>query len=907
AVTTLGFRGEALPSIGAVSRLTLTSRARGAADAWALTVDAGTVSPPRPAPPLAGTRVEVDDLFRATPARLKFLKSTRAEADAVADAVARLAMAHPQIAFSLTADGRSVLKVPAAGALDSADTPEKVDQALTRMMLQLEELEGRFAEFDELLLRLTEKRETLYEAFEARRQHLVEARARRAESLAAAAQRILEGIAARARRVSDADALRAYFVSDPMVDKVRQIATQLQELGDTVRMDDVLSKLKTIADDSQRQLRDRHELFSGDEGQIKLGRHHFSVNRQPIELTSVCRDGQLQIHLTGTQFYQPLHDPALEQSRDLWQQILPSESEQVYRAEFLAALLYEDLQLKSQSYLKLPPAERLEFIRTAMQQRHGEGYSRGVHDRDAELLLSQLLQTEQKLGLLRYPASVRGPARFVWNQLLPAGTRQQMLTWIQGLATVAHVLPSTVASAAYTARLQRLLLKYNKGVLGRDSQDVAAAAAGYLFEQLCGGEHFVCSPRAQHLLQQIRDHLPEGERERLQQALKNNGEVPLAAWTLALDAVDGYLRGPGKASTTELDPLDNYRMEIASLLLCGEESIMLGPEVPLARRLEGLAGDHPRISAGSMNFHYHEFTSRLGEYRRQVLPRFAALREAKHRLLLQADKRLRTSEFKPKVLTSFVRNKLIDEVYLPLIGDNLAKQIGAAGDGKRSDRMGLLLLVSPPGYGKTTLMEYVANRLGLVFVKVNGPALGHAVTSLDPAESSNASAREEVQRINMALEMGDNVMLYLDDIQHCHAELLQKFIPLCDATRRIEGVWEGQPKTYDLRGRKVVVVMAGNPYTESGDRFQIPDMLANRADVYNLGEIIGDSREAFELSYIENCLTSNSYLQPLARTSSKDQRALIRAAASGSTENLDLEANLSPDQIADAIAVLSKL
>jgi Holliday junction resolvasome RuvABC ATP-dependent DNA helicase subunit len=60
-----------------------------------------------------------------------------------------------------------------------------------------------------------------------------------------------------------------------------------------------------------------------------------------------------------------------------------------------------------------------------------------------------------------------------------------------------------------------------------------------------------------------------------------------------------------------------------------------------------------------------------------------------------------------------VRNRLIDEVYLPLIGDNLAKQMGAAGDSKRTDLMGLLLLVSPPGYGKTTLMEYVANRLGL--------------------------------------------------------------------------------------------------------------------------------------------------------------------------------------------------
>jgi hypothetical protein len=84
------------------------------------------------------------------------------------------------------------------------------------------------------------------------------------------------------------------------------------------------------------------------------------------------------------------------------------------------------------------------------------------------------------------------------------------------------------------------------------------------------------------------------------------------------------------------------------------------------------------------------------------------------------------------VLSSFVRNQLIDEVYLPLVGANLAKQLGAAGDAKRTDLMGLLLLVSPPGYGKTTLMEYVASKLGLVFVKVNGPSLGHAVVSLDP-------------------------------------------------------------------------------------------------------------------------------------------------------------------------------
>ena len=241
--------------------------------------------------------------------------------------------------------------------------------------------------------------------------------------------------------------------------------------------------------------------------------------------------------------------------------------------------------------------------------------------------------------------------------------------------------------------------------------------------------------------------------------------------------------------------------------------------------------------------------------------------------------RLRLDELQPKVMTSFVRNRLIDEVYLPLIGDNLAKQIGAAGDAKRTDQMGLLLLISPPGYGKTTLMEYVASRLGLVFVKVNGPALGHDVTSLDPAEAPNATARQEVEKITFALEMGNNVMLYLDDIQHTSPELLQKFISLCDAQRRIEGVWDGRTRTYDLRGKRFAVCMAGNPYTESGRRFRIPDMLANRADVYNLGDVLAGREELFALSYLENALTSNPVLAPLAARDRGDVRAAGPAGA----------------------------
>ena len=120
-ITHLGFRGEALPAIGAVSRMTITSRARGSGEAWSIAVEGGAKAAPEPAALASGTRVEVADLFYATPARLKFLKSPRTELDHAADAIKRLAMAYPTVAFSLTAEGRAVLRyAPAQGDLLAA-------------------------------------------------------------------------------------------------------------------------------------------------------------------------------------------------------------------------------------------------------------------------------------------------------------------------------------------------------------------------------------------------------------------------------------------------------------------------------------------------------------------------------------------------------------------------------------------------------------------------------------------------------------------------------------------------------------------------------------------------------------------------------------------------------------------
>ena len=113
-IRTLGFRGEALPSIASVSRFTITSRPAGADSAFSLAIDGGRKGEPKPAAHPPGTRVEVRDLFFATPARLKFLKEPRTESSHVADTIRRLAMAHPDLSFRLESEERTLLDLPMA-------------------------------------------------------------------------------------------------------------------------------------------------------------------------------------------------------------------------------------------------------------------------------------------------------------------------------------------------------------------------------------------------------------------------------------------------------------------------------------------------------------------------------------------------------------------------------------------------------------------------------------------------------------------------------------------------------------------------------------------------------------------------------------------------------------------------
>ncbi len=857
-----------------------------------------------------------------------------------------------------------LLSQSAASYLDLCDTPIKCDDYLNRITVQLEELEGAFADFEEYTVELAEKRASLYEAFEQRKVSLVEQRNRKSSAQLSAAERILKVVQNRLAGFKTVDDINSYMASDLMIAKVREIIGQLLALGDSVKADDLQGRLKSVQQDAVRQLKDRNELFVGGGEVIQLGRHRFNVNTQALDLTVVNRDGVQHIHLTSTKYFDAINDEAFLATRDVWEQEVVSENAQVYRGEYLAWQLLKSLQgprsrpsgtltrgggerrregespaqgNRLAEVLAFSDEQRLAFVQEFINARYQEGYAKGIHDLDGVRIFRVLLETHAALELARYHPVARACALVYWHRFCPAETRTLWAAKLKGFAVRNRLFPGDPAQQDYINALQSLLTAFAEQTR-LFARDVTAFAGEYLFHELISSETFVVTSEADQLVSGFNQHLAtKGSEDEFTQARKALVEHPTSELELIRDWVRGFLlqaaqvskpavsgisqsanastvRGSAGLETSDSAGLEAqgtgawaYLDEVVAILYCGDAFQRSVVKSGTSHVLEGMKGAHSVIRENKYYFDYLAFTRKLERFERDVVPRFLEFHHLKQQWIERERGRLRLDEFKPKVLTSFVRNQLIDQVYLPLVGDNLAKQIGAAGDARRTDLMGLLLLISPPGYGKTTLMEYIASRLGIIFVKINGPAIGHAVTSLDPEDAPNAAAREEMQKLNLALEMGDNVMICVDDIQHTNPEFLQKFISLCDGQRKIEGVWRGKPRTYDLRGRKVVVVMAGNPYTESGQKFKLPDMLANRADTYNLGDIIGGSAEWFKASYLENAITSNAALAPLANKSQKDIRSFVRMAGTGEREAEGFEGSYSQQEVEEILGVMKKL
>ncbi|MFF1345749.1 DNA repair ATPase [Streptomyces sp. NPDC058322] len=774
------------------------------------------------------------------------------------------------------------------GAIAAADTPDACDDQLSKLLLQLENLESRFAEFDDFLAELAERRTEVYEAFSARKQTLQDARARRAERLAQSAARVLETVSRRLSALDDLDAVNTFLASDPMAAKIRRTADELRELGDPVRAEELDGQLLAARQEAGRALRDRSELYADGGATIRLGRHRFAVNTQPFDLTLVPHGDRLAFALTGTDYRAPVTDPEFEATRPYWELTLPSESPQVYRSEHLAARLLDE---RGADTLAALDADQLAaLVRESAATAYDEGYQRGVHDEDATAILTTLLRLHAGAGLLRRPPAVRATAQLFWAY----GTDEARRTsWTRRARSLARARETFGLTPAVDA-----LQEEWAAVIGGEDP---AAVAGYLFEELTSGpEGFVTSAAVRTFLDKFRRTTGTSAYDEDLAALGD--DLPARR-----QLVEGWLAPYAAASGGGIDAGD--LAEAVAVELCPEP--VLGRydcEAPLTARVEGLLGTHPRVERGTLTVRIDELLARTAEFRASTVPGFRAYQRRRTALVNAERARLRLDDHRPRVMSAFVRNRLLDEVYLPLIGDSLAKQLGTADADRRTDSQGLLLLVSPPGYGKTTLMEYVADRLGLVLVKISGPNLGHDVTSLDPAQARTATARQEIEKINFALESGNNTLLYLDDIQHTSPELLQKFIPLCDATRRIEGVRDGEPRSHDLRGKRFAVCMAGNPYTESGERFRIPDMLANRADVWNLGEVLSGREDVFALSFVENALTANPVLAPLAGRSRADLALFVRLASGDGSARTDRpEHPYTPAEVDRIVAVLRHL
>lgn len=776
--------------------------------------------------------------------------------------------------------------------LELSTSAEKVDEYYTKIVVNLEELESKFSEFDEFALKIADKRDEIIKAFNGKREYIIEQINKRASSLEQIALRVLKNIENKAKSLLTKEEILSFYSTDLMIDKIRHIISELKTIQDVSKAESLENLLKKSQEDALRVLRDKSELYVEGENIIKLGKNKFTVNNQRLGLTLIRRQDELYYHLTGTSFYQKVTAQEINIYKDIWEQEIISENKLVYRAEYLAYKTFLASQSKSNFN-----AEK--FINQAVEQNYVESYIKGVHNFDALQIYEQLHTLGEKLDVLKFDPETRTLAHFFWQQL-DQSIRSKLIALIRSSNQILKNFPN---SNRYESILKEMNDEVNRWETHLDlSQINKENIAKYLFKTFSKFNKLSLSDFADHLKQEFTRYLHDRKTLKdFEGDINNEGFSLIDRYYLIQNWLYAFIE-----SNDHLIKFEKYINETAALILFDQidyELIIAKDQLSVAN----LKGSHPVITNESYQIDFHSFIQKLEKFHDIDIPRFESFNILKEKLSTAYKKELKINEFEPKVLSSFVRNKLINDVYFPLIGTNFAKQLGVAGENKRTAKMGMLLLISPPGYGKTTLMEYLAKTMGLHFVKINGPTIGHTITSIDPSEAKTSGEREELKKINLAFEMADNVMLYLDDIQHLNPEFLQKFISLADGQRKIDGIFEGESKTYDLRGNRFCIVMAGNPYTESGSKFRIPDMLANRADVYNLGDVIGDTDYLFNLSLIENAAVENPAIDKIAGKSFNDFYALIRYIENREEQLPELEGNYLKQDVDDFLAVLQHL
>ncbi|ULT27873.1 DNA repair ATPase [Sphingobacterium sp. E70] len=283
----------------------------------------------------------------------------------------------------------TLLEQSVTNYLELSTTTEKVDEYYTKVIVQLEELESKFSEFEDFALKIADKRDEVIKAFNSRREQIVEQINKRTSSLEQIGLRVLKNIENKSKTFATREEILSFFASDLMIDKIRQLVQELKTLQDVSKAENLENLLKKSQEDALRVLRDKNDLFVDGENIIALGKHKFAVNSQSLSLTLLRRNDELYFHLTGTSFYQKVQAEEINSFQDIWDQELVSENKEVYRAEYLAYKAFVASKGEQDFDAAL-------FITQTVEQSYSEGYVKGVHNVDALLIYDTVKQLDTK-------------------------------------------------------------------------------------------------------------------------------------------------------------------------------------------------------------------------------------------------------------------------------------------------------------------------------------------------------------------------------------------------------------------------------------------------------------------------------------------------------------------------------
>ncbi|MET0298248.1 MAG: DNA repair ATPase, partial [Flavitalea sp.] len=259
--------------------------------------------------------------------------------------------------------------------LDLSTTPAKCEDYFTKVSVQLEELESKFADFPDFVLKLADKRDEIIKAFNGKNEMLIANINKKTTSLEQVGLRVLKNIGNKAGSFDNKEDIYAFFSSDLMIGKVRSLAADLAELGDVAKAENLENLLKVSQEVALRNLKDKTDLFADGQNIISLGDYKFVVNKQVLDLGIIKRDDRLFYHLVGTSFYKEVKAETLYKYRLSWEQELISENNEIYRGEYLAfQALNAMIESKDRSNFDYKG-----FINSKVERDYAAGYLKGVH------------------------------------------------------------------------------------------------------------------------------------------------------------------------------------------------------------------------------------------------------------------------------------------------------------------------------------------------------------------------------------------------------------------------------------------------------------------------------------------------------------------------------------------------